>query len=128
MTIKWQKDKGLSQYLAKRLRSITLVIGILITLLCPLTLFFVESRHLNHIAAHYADALANRFNLIIAGNPALWRFQTEKYLKSIHEIAPPEHIEWIEVLDEKGNPVIFFEFFKEGGDLVKDSTGTAPIS
>ena len=127
MTIKWQKDKGLSQYLAKRLRSITLVIGILITLLCPLTLFFVESRNLNHLAAYYADALANRFHLVVAGNPGLWRFQTEKYLKSIHETAPPEHIEWIEVLDEKGNPVTFFEFFKEGGHLVKDSTGTAPI-
>ena len=103
------------------------MIGILITLLCPLTLFFVESRNLNNIAAHYADALANRFRLIIAGNPALWRFQTEKYLKSIYETAPPEHIGWIEVLDEKGNPVIFFEFFKEGADLLKDSTGTAPI-
>ncbi len=126
----------LVQYLRRRLLPLAVGIGLLLTLLGPLTYWLIEHRSLHRVTRIYAEDLAEHFQHLILESPELWKYQPYKFIDITQEFHPDIDVLGFSVLDEKGEPLTQYEY-KEGvkthgreQTFLEDlgiTRGTAPI-
>ncbi len=118
----------ISEHLARRLYPAALVIGFLIGTGGPATYYALESAALRRTAMIYAQDLVGRFQSAIAERPALWKYQTYKYSKVIHDFVPVKTVASVRILDEGGRPLVSETGAKTGwGGSLDAAVGSAAL-
>ena len=121
---------ALSQFLARRLFPVTLLIGILISTGFPATFYVLESillrKEANELAYHLSEKLEN----LIVEAQSLWKYQTYKYDYIVKELMERDKVTHIRVFDEAGRPIVGYERVSETANALWNYGGShssAPI-
>lgn len=125
-----QERIGIRRHLAKRLRPVTLVIGILISVGFPTAYYLLESAALRHIATAHADEFSQQLQSLILESGALWKYQAQKYVQALNRFLPRKDVMGVRVLDEAGQSIAAYEVGIVKAEGLRGSSaivGSAPL-
>lgn len=106
---------GLARHLSKRLLPITVVAGILIAVIFPLTYLILEHKRLDHTATIHAEAVAARFTShLVLQAPVLWKYQTYRHTQVVEDLVRMQDVIHIIIRDENGKSIEGYEYVKPG--------------
>ena len=100
-----EQQVGIARGLAKRLLPVALGIVLIISLIFPVTYYALRLNDLDREASIYSENLAHQLESVLSESPALWKYQTDKYLQILDEFIPEKGLAVIRVLDEAGRPI-----------------------
>ena len=116
MSVKGVDDgRIISRQLAGKLRPLSLVVFLLVSVATPLLYGVLEWRKLNQQASLYGSQLASSIRELVAVSPELWKFQNTKYEQLIEQFTRHTPITAIHVVDEKGALVVTREIIPDPG-------------
>src|SRR6185369_2211369 len=124
-----KEEIHLGSYLSRRLFPLAIGIGLLISVLFPVTYFILEYNNMSNTASFYATRFARSMHDLVMQSETLWKYQTYDYRK-ILDLLPLEKDINLEVLDETGKPVTVYEHINPKGSNWWDEfapTASAPI-
>jgi GAF domain-containing protein len=101
---------GLGARLARRLLPLTLVIGAVISVGLPATYYELQSRALQRAATIYAEEMADRLAELVIETPGLWRYQAQKYLRTLRDFVPHKDIMVVRMRDSAGGTIGDLQF------------------
>jgi len=101
---------GISDHLARRLYPIALAIAVVIGVAPPATYYVFQRLALEHTASIYAASLSELLHDIVLDSPALWRYSTHRYAKTLVGFLRHRDIVRIDVQDEAGRSVEHYAY------------------
>lgn len=116
------------QYLRRRLLPLAAGIGLLLTLLGPLTYWIIEHRNLHRVAHLYAEDLAEKFQRLALESPGLWKYQAYKFIGITQGFHPTVDVLGFSVLDERGEPITGYDYNGGAGERRRELTFTEDLS
>lgn len=120
----------LGRYLSRRLRPLTMGIGLLICLFFPVTYYLIEYKNMNHTAEFHAARFARAMHGLVLQSEEIWKYQIHEY-KQIIDVLPLEREINLQVFDSAGKPIKEYEHINPGGtDWLDDwaPSASAPIN
>jgi signal transduction histidine kinase len=96
---------GMVRYLSGKLVPLSTGIALLIAVLAPVTFWTLAHRNLQHMVSLYAEDLADHLREVALESPALWKYQTYKFIAIADRFHPTIDVSGFRVLDEKGEPI-----------------------
>jgi PAS domain S-box-containing protein len=96
---------GIRQQLSRRMLPLVTIMGLLITLIAPVTYFVIEHQNLKRVATLYARDLAEKMRDLARETPGLWKYQSYKFMEIVNTFHPGLEVEDIAILDEKSTPI-----------------------
>lgn len=124
-----KEEIHLGRYLSRRLFPLAIGIGLLISVLFPVTYFILEYNNMSHTASFYATRFSRSMHDLVMQSEMLWKYQTYDYRK-ILDLLPLEKEINLQVLDDAGKPVSGYEHINPKGIGWWDElapTASAPI-
>ena len=127
---------SISWQLSRRLLPLAVCIGLLLSILAPITYWCIEHHNLRHITTLYAEALAGEVRTFVLQTPTLWKYQPYLFLDTVEGFHPLTELTGFRVLDENGAPIAGYEYngggIRHTGELsiaqeLRYTRGTAPI-
>lgn len=104
---------GIRQQLSRRLLPLVTIIGLLITLVAPVSYFFIEHRNLKRVATLYARDLAEKMRELAVVTPDLWKYQSYKFIDIINRFHPALEVVDIGIFDENMLPITGYVYREE---------------
>lgn len=127
---------GIGRHLSGRLLPLAVSIGLLLSILSPITYWIIEHANLKRHARLYAVDLAAKFQTFAQEAPDLWKYQTYKFTNIVEGFHPIIDVLGFSILDEKGEPITGYGYgngwnhpARELGfsEELRFTLGTAPI-
>lgn len=128
---------GMVQYLSRKLIPLASGIALLIAFLAPVTFWLHSHNNIQQTTDIYAQELANKLQEIALESPALWKYQTYKFITITEGFHPTIVVSGFRVLDDKENLVTGRDYKKINwpkpgqklsfAEEFKFTQGTAPI-
>jgi diguanylate cyclase (GGDEF)-like protein/PAS domain S-box-containing protein len=126
---------GITRHLSRRLLPLAVGIGLSLAFAAPVIYWSVEQGNLQHHSTLYAEDLAAKFRDFAAEAPALWKYQTYKFITISEGFHPTLEVTGFRVLGEEGEPISGYEkgeSIRHDGKLtfaqeLRQTLGTAPI-
>lgn len=103
---------GIAYQLSRRLLPLSASIWFLLTTLAPATYWLLEHRNLNHITQLYAEEIAAKFQRFALDSPALWKYQTYKFIALTEGFHPTINVSGFRILDENGELITGHDYHK----------------
>ena len=118
--------------LAKKLLPLSLGIWLVISAGFPGIYFALGSRALQEHSVILAAGLSERLSEAIIDSPALWKYQTPKFVELFRNFRPHEDVMRILVLDEYRQPISHYEADTASArselSFIRPYIGNAPLS
>ena len=108
---------GMVQYLSRKLLPLSAGIALLIAVLAPVTFWTYTHQHLQHMMAICAEDLAGQLQRVAMESPALWKYQTYKFVTITEGFHPTLDLSGIRVLDEKGELIFGHNHHSAGWEI-----------
>lgn len=131
---------GMVRAFSRKLIPLSTGIALLIAVLAPTTFWIRAHLHLQHMATLYARNLAEQLQQVVLEAPALWKYQTYKFIAITEGFHPTIEVQGFRVLDETGKLISGRDYHddhkvkweKPGKELsfmeeFMSTLGTAPI-
>lgn len=103
---------GMAKYLSRKLMPLSAGIALLIAVLAPVTFWTYAHRNLQHMVFMYAENLASQLQRVALESPALWKYQTYKFITITDGFHPTLDLTGLRVLDEKGELIFRHDYHK----------------
>ncbi|MFZ2950638.1 MAG: PAS domain S-box protein, partial [Desulfuromonadaceae bacterium] len=93
---------GMVQVFSRKLIPLSIGIALLIAVLAPTTFWIRAHLHLQHMTTLYAENLTEQLQKVVLESPALWKYQTYKFIAITEGFHPAIEVHGFRVLDETG--------------------------
>ncbi|MFA4993841.1 MAG: ATP-binding protein [Bdellovibrionales bacterium] len=113
------KQESLSKQLARRMLPFVIIIGVIISLVIPLSYIDMERRDTISEASGYAKRLTYDIRTLAAEAGPLWKYQSTKYANIMGTFVEGKNIATIEILDEKGTVISSYEAPENDSLIIK---------
>lgn len=98
-------QQTLSQQLSRKLLPLVISIGLVIALVIPSCIFYIETNRSKNEATSHAALLSHEVRKMASNAGYLWKYQATKYSQILHSFVPGKNISNIIVFDEQGRRV-----------------------
>lgn len=126
---------GIRRHLSRRLLPLAICVGLFVSTVAPITFWVIEHASHQDVATLYAKDMAGKLRRVAEETPALWKYQSYKFMKIVRDFHHDIDLIGFGVLDERGEAVPGFasDGWKKTGrnptflEELDHTLGSAPV-